>query len=207
LTTKRTVFAELDHLAPRAILATNSSSLPSSLLAPAVADPTRLLNLHFFQPIWFRAMLEVMSCGVTSPGVIASCERFGRSLGLVTAIVRGDSKGFIINRIWRAVKREALRVVDEGHADPADVDRLWMLFFGTGVGPFGIMDMVGLDVVADIEATYQAVATDPMDRPSAALHRLVERGQFGEKSGQGFYEHPNPAYLDPAWLHGDDERS
>jgi 3-hydroxybutyryl-CoA dehydrogenase len=69
------------------------------------------------------------------------------------------------------------------------------------------MDMVGLDVVADIEATYQAVATDPMDRPSAALHRLVERGQFGEKSGQGFYEHPNPAYLDPAWLHGDDERS
>ena len=72
----------------------------------------------------------------------------------MTAVVRGDSKGFIINRVWRAVKRESLRVVDEGHADPADVDRLWMLFFGTPYGPFGIMDMVGLDVVADIETSY-----------------------------------------------------
>ena len=191
---KRAVFAELDRLAPRAILATNSSSLPSSLLVPAVADPGRLLNLHFFAPIWVRAMLEVMGCGATRPEVIATAARFGRSLGLVTAIVRGESKGFIINRVWRAVKREALRVVDEGHADPADVDRLWMLFFGTGVGPFGIMDMVGLDVVADIEATYHAVSADPTDVPSPTLRRMVEEGTLGEKSGRGFYTHPEPAY-------------
>jgi 3-hydroxybutyryl-CoA dehydrogenase len=200
LTTKLVVFAELSRLAPKAILATNSSSLPSSLLVPAVADPTRLLNLHFFQPIWIRPMLEIMGCGQTAPAAIAACERFGRSLGLVTAIVRGESKGFIINRIWRAVKRESLRVVDEGHADPADVDRLWMLFFGTGVGPFGIMDMVGLDVAADIEATYHAVATDPTDRPSPALHRLVDAGKLGEKTGEGFYRHPDPAYRRPEWL-------
>ena len=200
LATKRAVFAELSRLAPAAILATNSSSLPSSLLVPAVADPTRLLNLHFFQPIWIRAMLEIMGCGQTAPAVIATCERFGRSLGLVTAIVRGESKGFIINRIWRAVKRESLRVVDEGHADPADVDRLWMLFFGTGVGPFGIMDMVGLDVAADIEATYHAVATDPTDRLSPALHRLVDAGKLGEKTGEGFYRHPDPVYRRPEWL-------
>lgn len=197
---KRAVFAELDRLAPGAILATNSSSLPSSLLAPAVADPGRLLNLHFFAPIWVRTMLEVMGCGATRPDVIATAARFGRSLGLVTAIVRGESKGFIVNRVWRAVKREALRVVDEGHADPADVDRLWMLFFGTGVGPFGIMDMVGLDVVADIEASYAAVATDPEDRPSPSLQRLIAEGKLGEKSGEGYYAHPRPAYLDPGWL-------
>jgi 3-hydroxybutyryl-CoA dehydrogenase len=165
--TKLAVFAELSRLAPSAILATNSSSLPSSLLAPAVADPSRLLNLHFFAPIWVRAMLEIMGCGETAPATIAAAERFGRSLGLVTAVVRGESKGFIINRVWRAVKREALRVVDEGHADPADVDRFWMLFFGTPVGPFGVMDMVGLDVVADIERSYQAVHYRP-DRPPLA---------------------------------------
>jgi 3-hydroxybutyryl-CoA dehydrogenase len=197
---KRAVFAELDRLAPRAILATNSSSLPSSLLLPAVADPGRLLNLHFFAPVWVRAMLEVMGCGATRPEVIATAARFGRSLGLVTAVVRGESKGFIINRVWRAVKREALRVVDEGHADPADVDRLWMLFFGTGVGPFGIMDMVGLDVVADIEASYAAVATDPEDRASSTLQGLVAEGKLGEKSGEGFYRHPDAAYLRPGWL-------
>jgi 3-hydroxybutyryl-CoA dehydrogenase len=130
--------------------------------------------------------------------------RFGRSLGLVVAVVRGDSKGFIINRVWRAVKREALRVVDEGHADPEDVDRLWMLFFGTPYGPFGIMDMVGLDVVADIETSYQSVTADPTDRPSAALHDKVAVRELGEKSGRGFYSHPDPEYLRPGWLAGEE---
>jgi 3-hydroxybutyryl-CoA dehydrogenase len=120
----------------------------------------------------------------------------------VTAVVRGDSKGFIINRVWRAVKRESLRVVDEGHADPADVDRLWMLFFGTPYGPFGIMDMVGLDVVADIETSYQRVATDPADRPSPILHEKLTEGELGEKSGRGFYAHPDPEYTRAGWLTG-----
>lgn len=202
LETKRTLFAELSRLAPEAILATNSSSIPSSQIASAVEDPGRFLNTHFFAPIWSRPMLELMSCGQTRPDVLDATRRFGASLGLVTAVVRGDSKGFILNRVWRAVKRESLRVVDEGHADPADVDRLWMLFFGTPFGPFGVMDMVGLDVVADIETSYQSVTSDPTDRPSAILHGKVATGELGEKSGQGFYRHPEPEYLDPRWLTG-----
>jgi 3-hydroxybutyryl-CoA dehydrogenase len=203
LETKRQLFAALSTLAPEAILATNSSSIPSSQIASAVEDPGRLLNTHFFAPIWSRPMLELMGCGETRPEVMAAVERFGKSLGLVTAVVRGDSKGFIINRVWRAVKRESLRVVDEGHADPADVDRLWMLFFGTPFGPFGIMDMVGLDVVSDIETSYQRVATDPADLPSGALQRLVAAGDLGEKTGRGFYAHPDPEYLRPGWLEGE----
>jgi len=202
ITIKRTVFAQIDPLAPGAILATNSSSLPSSELIPAVADPSRLLNLHFFSPVWRRPMLEVMGCGQSSAGTLAAGVAFGRSLGLVTAEVRGESKGFIINRVWRAVKREVLRVVDEGHADPEDVDRLWMLFFGTSTGPFGIMDGVGLDVVADIEASYAAVSTDPTEQPSTRLHQLIDQGKLGEKSGEGFYRYPNPAYARPGWLRG-----
>jgi 3-hydroxybutyryl-CoA dehydrogenase len=103
------------------------------------------------------------------------------------------------------VKRESLRVVDEGHADPEDVDRLWMLFFGTPVGPFGLMDMVGLDVVADIEASYAAVSPDPTDTASPTLHRLVAAGNLGEKTGAGFYRHPHPAYTRPGWLRGEEE--
>jgi 3-hydroxybutyryl-CoA dehydrogenase len=192
--TKRSVFRELRSIAPDAILSTNSSSLPSSVLVEAVDRPQRLLNTHFFAPIWVRPMLELMSCGETSEDVIATVRRFGESLGLVTAVVRGQSKGFIINRIWRAVKRESLRVIDEGVADPEDVDRLWMLFFQTKYPPFGVMDMVGLDVVADIEASYQAVTLDPTDQPSPTLHRMIQEGRLGEKTGQGFYRHPHPAY-------------
>ena len=90
--TKRAVFGELSRLAPDAILATNSSSLPSSLLVPAVTDPGRLLNTHFFAPIWMRAMLEIMSCSHTRPEVIARVNRFATSLGLVTAVVRGAAR-------------------------------------------------------------------------------------------------------------------
>jgi 3-hydroxybutyryl-CoA dehydrogenase len=205
LDTKLALFAELSRLAPDAILTTNSSSLPSSQIAPAVADPGRFLNTHFFAPVWSRPMVELMGSGATRPEVMAATERFAKSLGLVTAVVRGDSKGFIINRVWRAVKRESLRVVDEGHADPADVDRLWMLFFGTPYGPFGIMDMVGLDVVADIETSYQRVATDPSDRPSAVLHEKLAEGDLGEKTGRGFYSHPDPEYTRAGWLTGEED--
>jgi len=190
---KRQVFRDLSALTS-AILATNSSSLPSSLLVESVERPERLLNMHFFAPIWVRTILEVMSCGRTSDEVFEAAMSYGRDLGLTSATVRGESKGFIINRIWRAVKRESLRVVDEGVADPEDVDRLWMLFFQTEHPPFGIMDMVGLDVVEDIEASYQAVSEDPTDVPSSILRQKVQAGELGEKTGQGFYRHPGPAY-------------
>jgi 3-hydroxybutyryl-CoA dehydrogenase len=200
---KQAVFSELSRLTP-AILATNSSSIPSSLIAPAVDRPERLLNMHFFSPIWVRSMLELMTCGQTSEETLKSAYDFGVSLGLVTAIVNGESKGFIINRIWRAVKRESLAVVDAGVASPEDVDRLWMMFFQTEYAPFGIMDMVGLDVVSDIETSYQLVSLDPSDTPSPTLARMIAAGDLGEKSGQGFYEHPNPKYREPGFLKGDE---
>jgi 3-hydroxybutyryl-CoA dehydrogenase len=203
LGTKRAVLGEVGRLAPRAILGTNSSSLPSAALADVVPDPTRLLNLHFFAPVWRRPMLEVMGSGQTAAGVVDEAVRWGRSLGLAVAVCRGQSMGFIINRVWRAIKRESLRVVDEGHADPEDVDRLFMLFFGSAIGPFGTMDTVGLDVVADIEASYVAVSADPTDRVSPALLRLVEAGHLGEKTGRGFYDHPDPAYREPGFLRRD----
>jgi 3-hydroxybutyryl-CoA dehydrogenase len=202
LETKQAFHREAGEIAPGIILATNSSSIPSGAIAPAVSDPGRLMNMHFFAPVWQRAMVELMGCGQTRPEVMASAESFARSLGIVAAVVRGESKGFIINRVWRAVKRAALEVVDQGHAEPEDVDRLWMIFFGTPTGPFGIMDMVGLDVVADIETSYQRVTNDSTDRPSPLLHAKVAAGELGEKSGKGFYSHPDPEYVQLGFLTG-----
>lgn len=198
---KEQVFADLSGLTD-AVLATNSSSLPSSLLVRSTRIPSRLVNMHFFAPIWVRTMLEVMSCGETSLQTFETAMAYGRDLKLTPAAVRVESKGFIINRIWRAIKRESLRVVDEGVADPHDVDRLFMLFFQTAYPPFGIMDMVGLDVVEDIESSYQAVTLDPTDIPSNVLRTMVEAGTLGEKTGSGFYEHPNPAYQQKSFLEG-----
>jgi 3-hydroxybutyryl-CoA dehydrogenase len=200
---KQAVIAELSRLTP-AILGTNSSSIPSSLIAPAVERPERLLNMHFFAPIWVRSMLELMTCGQTSQETLKTAYDFGVSLGLVTATVNGESKGFIINRIWRAVKRESLAVVDAGVASPEDVDRLWMMFFQTEYAPFGIMDMVGLDVVSDIETSYQLVSQDPTDTPSPTLARMIASGDLGEKTGKGFYKHPNPRHREPGFLTGEE---
>lgn len=197
--TKRSVFADIARINPAPYLATNSSSLPSSLLADSVADPGKLVNLHFFTEFWVTSCVELMGCGQTTDETMHTMAAFGRSLGLYTAVVRGESKGFIINRVWRAVKREALRVVDDGHADPEDVDRLWAFFWGIDQGPFGRMDAIGLNVIADIEDSYIAVSTDPTDQPSQTLHRLVDAGHLGVKTGAGFYDYPDPSYRRPGW--------
>jgi 3-hydroxybutyryl-CoA dehydrogenase len=189
--TKRTVFAELSRLAPDAILATNSSSFPSRRVADVVENPGRLLNMHFFAPIWLRTMLELMTCGATEDPVFAAAREVGETMGLFVAQVQGESHGFIINRIWRAIKRESLRVVDEGHATPEEVDEMFLrFFFGAQRAPFETMDMVGLDVIADIEATYHAIGKDPTDTPIPVLIAKVKAGKLGEKTGEGFYTHP-----------------
>ena len=197
---KTELFGRLSRVAPEAILATNSSSIPSSQIIGDVADPSRVLNAHFFGPIWVRTMVELMSCGATDPAVLERVKAFTDGLGLFTVIVRTESKGFIINRIWRAVKRESLAVVDQGVADPEDVDRLWRIFFQTDFPPFGVMDMVGLDVVRDIETSYQRESLDPTDLPSPTLNRMINEGRLGEKTGEGFYTHPDPAYARPEFL-------
>lgn len=207
LPTKRALFMEIGQLDPRPLLATNSSSLPSSSLADIVPDPGKLVNLHFFSEFWTRSCVELMGCGQTTGETMAAMEGFGQSLGLYTAVVRGESKGFIINRVWRAVKREALAVVDGGHADPEDVDRLWAFFWGIDYGPFAMMDGVGLDVVADIEDSYIAVSQDPTDRPSPALHARVDAGNLGVKTDSGFYDYPEPAYRAPGWPRSADRPS
>jgi 3-hydroxybutyryl-CoA dehydrogenase len=199
---KTELFGRLDKLNETAILASNSSSIPTRHVIGQVSKPERVMNMHFFAPIWVRTMLEVMTCGQTDEALLERAQAFGESLGLVAPIVRVESKGFIINRIWRAVKRESLRVVDEGVADPEDVDRLWMIFFQTELAPFGIMDMVGLDVVRDIEWSYQRETQDATDVPSARLAEMIAQGKLGEKSGEGFYTHPNPAYAQPDFLPG-----
>jgi 3-hydroxybutyryl-CoA dehydrogenase len=203
---KRAVFAELSELAaPETILATNSSSYRSRLLADVTRRPERLLNAHFYGRPWRRPAVELMSCGMTDPACLDRLAAFFRSCGLAPFLARAESTGLIFNRIWRAVKRESLRVVEEGIATPEEVDRLWEIVMGTErMGPFARMDRVGLDVVLDIERTYWSESGDPDDRPPRLLEALVEQGHLGMKTGQGFYRYdPEP---DASVDHGNEPR-
>jgi 3-hydroxybutyryl-CoA dehydrogenase len=186
---KREVLAELDRLAdPDAIVASNSSSLPTSQLIGGVAHPERVLNTHYYMPPAMNAV-ELMSCGETDEGIIEALIGKLPDYGLAPFHVRRESDGFIFNRIWAAIKRECLLVVEEGVAPPADVDAMWNIFVRGGVPPFELMDRVGLDVVLDIEEHYASIRPGIPEEPRRLLRDHIEQGHLGVKSGRGFYEH------------------
>lgn len=184
------LFSELDRLAsPDAILATNSSSFPSHELISGVERPERVVNMHFFMPPAQRAV-ELMSCGFTTPAIIDRLVEVLPQFGIVPFVARAESMGFIFNRVWAAIKREVLEVVAAGVATPEEVDALWMLNTGFPAGVFQSMDTVGLDVVLDIENSYAARYPTLSPAPRELLHRYVDAGHLGVKTGRGFYEYP-----------------
>ncbi len=206
LAVKRAVFAELDRVCPpHAILAANSSSFCVSEIEDATRRPAQVLNMHFFSGLRKRPGVELMSGSATAAETLARAEAFARSIRVLPLKVRKESKGFIINRVWRVIKKECLHVADDGIASPEDIDRAFMLVFGTSVGPFGLMDEFGLDVVRDVELSYFRQSGDERDAPPRILLEKTERGDLGRKTGRGFYTYPHPAYEDPNWLKVEDE--
>ena len=191
---KKQLFGQLDELAPAdAILASNSSSYASRLFLEKVHHPERVLNIHFYMPPK-QAAVDVMSCGQTDRDVIDFVLTTLPQFGLYPFEARKESTGFIFNRVWAAVKREALEVVAEGVSTPQEVDRMFEINTGSAGGPFRMMDQVGLDVVLDIEEHYCAEHPEYPEGPRQVLRTYIEQGRLGVKSGAGFYDdYPHPA--------------
>lgn len=198
---KREVFRQLDALCPpETILASNSSSIRISRIETATRRPDKLLNAHFVQPVWKHPFVELMRGASTSDETIRDVRSFMTSIGVISVLVRKPSTGFIFNRIWRAVKKEALKVVDQGIATVEDVDRTWMIQMEAPMGPLAMMDIIGLDVVRDIEQIYYGESGDPNDAPPQVLLAKIAEGQLGVKTGQGFYTYPDPQWQSPDFL-------
>lgn len=201
---KRTVLARIGAAAPaHAFIASNTSSLPGSWLAESTGRPARFTNMNFGTPEHLK--VEVMGHPGTAPETTEAARRFLRQLGLVPIVARREIQGYPTNRIWRAIKKEVLHLIDGGYLSAEEIDRAWMLDWGTPIGPCGLMDMVGLDVVRDIENVYHEASGDPSDRPPEFLERMVERGELGVKSGKGFYSYPSPAFERETWLTNPDD--
>ena len=201
---KRVVLARIGAAAPATtLIASNTSSLPGSWLAESTGRPARFTNMNFGTPEHLK--VEVMGHPGTALETTVAATRFLRQLGLVPIVARREIQGYPTNRIWRAIKKEALHLIAGGYLSAEEIDRAWMLDWGTRIGPCGLMDAVGLDVIRDIEHVYHEASGDPADRPPEFLARMIERGDLGVKSGKGFYTYPSPAFEREGWLIGPDD--
>lgn len=186
---KREVLAAAEAVAaPGALLASNTSSLSIGAIAEALADPSRFLGLHFFNPVPRMPLLEVVVGPATADAARERALALAAALGKEPIVVR-DSPGFATSRLGVALGLEAIRMVEEGVASPEDVDKAMELGYRHPMGPLRLTDLVGLDVRLGI-AEHLARELGPRFEPPELLRRMVAEGRLGRKSGRGFYEWP-----------------
>lgn len=189
LALKREIFTAVDRAAPaRALLATNTSSLSIATIAGVVADPGRVVGMHFFNPVHIMKLVEVVTHERARPAAVALARDLGTRLGK-TPITVNDVPGFASSRLGIALGLEAMRMVEAGVASPADIDTAMKLGYGHPMGPLELTDLVGLDVRLSI-AEYLRQEIGPHFEPPAILRDKVAAGKLGKKSGEGFYRWP-----------------
>ena len=181
---KRGVLADAEALRP-VLLASNTSSISITELAAELRHPDRFCGLHFFNPVWAMALLEVVVGPETSPATRDMALAIAARLGKDPVVVR-DAPGFATSRLGVVLGLEAIRMVADGVASPADIDKAMVLGYRHPVGPLELTDLVGLDVRLDIARTLQAAYGDRF-APPPLLVEMVAAGRLGKKSGQGFY--------------------
>ena len=178
-----------DVVDPDCVVATNTSSLPVAELALAVEDPSRFLGMHFFNPVPASRLVEVVVGPATDPAVRERVVGWVARLGKRAVVVR-DSPGFASSRLGLALGLEAVRMVQEGVASPADIDTAMELGYKHPTGPLRLTDLVGLDVRLGI-AEHLASTLGERFAPPQLLRDMVARGDLGRKTGQGFYTWPS----------------
>lgn len=191
LSVKRTIFSELDAVCPgHTLLVTNSSNIVSSRVADATSRPDRVCNLHFFNPALVMACVEVVPHPGTAPDTVDRMVSFVESLGKTPVRLKQEIPGFVANRLLGALRREALELYEAGIADFQDIDVAARTALGHPMGPFELMDLVGIDVVHLIRLAEYEQTGDPASLPAASIKEKYEAGDFGRKTGRGWYEYP-----------------
>lgn len=195
---KRELFKQLEAIvAPGATLATNTSSLSVTSIAAVMAHPQRMAGFHFFNPVPLMKVVEVIAGFKTDPAVCQRLADYARQMGH-SAVQANDTPGFIVNHAGRGYGTEALRIVGEGVADFATIDRILKDQAGFRLGPFELMDLTALDVSHPVmESIYHQYFQEPRYRPSVITAQRLAAGALGRKTGEGFYRYPDGVMQQP----------
>jgi 3-hydroxybutyryl-CoA dehydrogenase len=171
------------------VLATNTSSIPVTSLAGAAARPENVIGMHFFNPPPLMRLLEVIPADQTGERALALAQEVGQAMGK-DVILAADGPGFLVNRCGRPFSAEALRLLQERVATHEQIDRICRLGGGFRMGPFELMDLVGIDVGFEVAKSFTELSFgEPRWRPSPIQARMVAAGRLGRKSGRGYYEY------------------
>ena len=187
---KKKVLAQLDAYTPdHCIYASNSSYIVSSRFCDAVKKPENVLNVHFFNPALVMKIVEVVKGPHVSNDTFDTMFAFAESIGKTPVKIEKEIYGFVVNRIFSALTREACYLVDMGIASPEDIDKAVKGALGHSMGPLETLDMTGIDLEYNVYMEKFRTSGDKADLPAACLTERFARGEYGRKSGKGFYDY------------------
>jgi 3-hydroxybutyryl-CoA dehydrogenase len=187
---KRSVFAELDNAAsPKAVLASNSSTMGISKIAGATSRPERCVNMHFFYPVLVMDLVEVVRGPETSDSTVERAMAMAKQIGRTPVLINKEIDGFIVNRVLHAATQEAYRLLDAGVASFEDIDTAVEKGLNWPMGPFRLGDFSGLDVTYNARLHMYKTTGDERFRPSPQLEAKVKAGKLGRKTGEGWYRY------------------
>lgn len=190
LAIKKAALSQIDELTPdHTIYASNSSYIVSSRFADAVKDPSRVLNVHFFNPALVMKIVEVVKGPHVSDETFRTAFEFVKSINKTPVSIEKEIYGFVVNRIFSALTREACYLVDQGIASVEDIDTAVKGALGHAMGPLETLDMTGIDLEYNVYMEKFRTSGDMADRPAACLTERYARGEYGRKSGKGFYDY------------------
>jgi len=190
LDVKRKLYAELDQIAPpHAILATNSSAIVSSLIADATKRPSKVVNMHFFNPALVMKLVEVVKGPHVADETAKVTMELSEKLEKVPVLIKKEVDGFLLNRIFRVISREALWMLEMGIASAEDIDKACVFGAGHPMGPFRLMDLTGIDLNYIMSMERFRKTGDMADFPSPSVVEKYVQGRYGEKVGKGWYDY------------------
>lgn len=200
---KKKVFAQFNKICPEhTIFTTNSSTLVPSMIAESTGRPNRFAALHFHD-ILVTNIVDIMPHPGTSAQTLEDIRSFCRAIDQYPIELKKEQHGYVYNTMLVELLQSALLLASKEVASVKDIDRAWMGIMKTRVGPFGIMDSIGLDTAHKVIDYWAKVNQDPKSHANAKLLKVfVDKGKLGLKSGQGFYQYPKPEFLNPEFMEG-----
>ncbi len=199
---KAKVFSQFNELCrPDTIFTSNTSSLVPSMFAEKSGRPSRVIALHFHPPVWLATVVDVMPHPGTDPEVVEITRQFAERIGQVPIVLQKEHPGFVFNSMLMSWIESALSLVTRGICGVEEVDRSWMGVMFAPMGPFGVMDFIGLETCYRVTDYWAKKRGDKKALAAAGLLKsYVDRGELGMKTKKGFYTYPDPAYSRPDFL-------